>query len=595
MVQIVDLPDGTEAEFPDNMTAQQIEAVLQKQFPGQGAEPQPPGSQPEGAGGDSFQAIKQAAATALEPGSLLSDILGTGEALLTAATSVIAEPVAGLTGAGTTAITGDPEAGQAVVEGVREQFTFQPRTESGQEKIEAAGEFLAPVGEALQKAESFLGDKTFEATGSPTLAAAATTLPTAILELMGVKGTKTVQNLRKSRRLSKAGKEVDRLIGEAAPTVDQLKTTARGVFDEIDDLGATVKPQAFDQLSGSLGRTLTKEGLDPLIHPKASAAFQAFKRSVPESPTPGRTPAGFVPGPATPARPRIPVNLEKLETLRKVAVDAAADSTAAGQLSDARLANIMVDQIDSFMDGAGTNALNFPGGKPKNVGKSYKVARKLWGQARRSELLQDAIEVAREGQQASGFENGLRIKFRQILNNKRQKRFFSETEKDFMRRVTKGKGGAQLFKFLGKGGVDFTSPRGVLGSFASGTAGNFFAGPVGAVAMPVFGTVSAKLAEILTFKNARLADAVVRAGRDARKITESYIRNTPKNLRTAEGLAELLLVTGAKADKIPDNELARQAVRIIRERQAALAAAPVAGGAAQATAPEEETELQGAE
>jgi len=33
VVQIIDLPDGTEGEFPDNMSAAQIEAVLQSQFP----------------------------------------------------------------------------------------------------------------------------------------------------------------------------------------------------------------------------------------------------------------------------------------------------------------------------------------------------------------------------------------------------------------------------------------------------------------------------------------------------------------------------------------------------------------------------------
>lgn len=561
MVQIVDLPDGTEAEFPDNMSDEQINAVLAAQFP---AEAQAPGA-PQGQ-----QAADPATATAsvTEPKSLLSDILGTGEALLAAGSAIVAEPVAGITGLVTSALAG-PEAGEAVVSGVREAVTFQPRTESGQEKIEAAGEFLAPIGEALQKAESFLGDSVFEATGSPALAAGAATIPTAILELIGVKGTKAVTNLRKSRRTSKAGKEIDKLIGEAAPSIDTLKSTASNVFTEIDNLGATIKPGAFQELSGGLGRTLTKEGMDPLIHPKASAAFGAMQRTLDE--------AG-----------EVPVNLQKLETLRKVSVDAAADATAQGALSDARLANIMVDQIDSFMDAAGERALNFPQGTPQNVGKAYKVARKLWGQAKRSELLQDAIEVAREGQQASGFENGIRIKFRQILNNKRQKRFFSPEEKEFMRRVTKGKGGAQLFKFLGKTGIDLTSPRGVLGSFASGTAGNFFAGPIGAVAVPVFGTVSAKVAEILTLNNAKLADAVVRAGRDARRITAEFLQNTPKKLQTPEALGELFLISGARLDDVPDTALAIQATQLITERQRQLAVAPVTGGAAQATMPTEE-------
>jgi hypothetical protein len=41
MVQIVDLPDGTEGEFPDDFTEEQITEVLRQQFPAVTAQPSP--------------------------------------------------------------------------------------------------------------------------------------------------------------------------------------------------------------------------------------------------------------------------------------------------------------------------------------------------------------------------------------------------------------------------------------------------------------------------------------------------------------------------------------------------------------------------
>ena len=102
-------------------------------------------------------------------------------------TGAIAEPIAGLAGIAQ-AINpfAEPGAGERAVAATREALTFLPRTEEGQAGLEAVGETLAPIGEAFEEAETFLGEKTFEATGSPLLAAAAASIPTAATELIGI-------------------------------------------------------------------------------------------------------------------------------------------------------------------------------------------------------------------------------------------------------------------------------------------------------------------------------------------------------------------------------------------------------------------------
>jgi hypothetical protein len=106
------------------------------------------------------------------------------------ASSVLAEPVAGLAGLAAGAVSGSPETAARVVEDVRRDTTYSPRSEAGQEYLQNVGEVLAPVGEAITGLSETLGDTAMEWTGSPELAAAAYSIPTAVLEMMGVKGAR---------------------------------------------------------------------------------------------------------------------------------------------------------------------------------------------------------------------------------------------------------------------------------------------------------------------------------------------------------------------------------------------------------------------
>lgn len=95
------------------------------------------------------------------------------------ATQAIAMPVAGLAGLGAVATKAlgitDTEPAD-VVHGVAGAMTYQPQTESGQHLTNAA---IYPF-EKLQQAGQYVGGKTLEATGSPTLATVADTAVNAL-------------------------------------------------------------------------------------------------------------------------------------------------------------------------------------------------------------------------------------------------------------------------------------------------------------------------------------------------------------------------------------------------------------------------------
>ena len=119
---------------------------------------------------------------------MLDRIGGMLETSAAVTSSMLAEPFAGLSGLATAAVTGDAEKAASVVEDVRRDSTFSPRSEAGQEYLQNVGEVLAPVGEVITGLSERLGDTTMEWTGSPELAAVAYSAPTAVLEAMGVKG-----------------------------------------------------------------------------------------------------------------------------------------------------------------------------------------------------------------------------------------------------------------------------------------------------------------------------------------------------------------------------------------------------------------------
>jgi len=304
------------------------------------------------------------------------------------------------------------------------------------------------------------------------------------------------------------------LLKKAAPTITELKDTARGIYKSLDDSGITVPSRSFDDLADDIVVTLRKEGSDVDLTPKAIALGNRLTREMGNAKT-----------------------LTELDTLRKVA-RGAADSL---DPSERRLGAIAIQKIDDFLDDIPGEVL---GGK--EAGKAYRAARDLWQRAKKAEVLEAAVVDA--GSQASGLENGLRTQFRAISKkiNRGKLKGFTGEEKRAIEKVSNGTNAGNIARFLGKFGIlDGVTSRTLTTMGGIGIAGA--AGGTGAAAaVPLVGQLSGFLAKRMTQGNAGMASAIVRAGKNNRKVISAYLKFTPKSERQAGELSQLFL-----ANKVP--------------------------------------------
>ena len=453
------------------------------------------------------QVVEQPAAQ--QGPSLGQQALGVAENIGALVSGAVAEPLAGIAGiAQSINPFAEEGAGAQAVEETREALTFKPRTETGQAQQQAIGETLAPVGEALSSTEKFLGENTLALTGSPALASIAHTLPSAALELLGVKGAK---------RLTGAAKEptkraIKKAVVESSPEVEQIKNASRAVYKEIDDSGVTVKEQSFNKLADSVKKATTKFGRDVDVTPAAEGAIKRFNRELGSSKT-----------------------LGEIDTIREVAQGVAGNTN----LKEKALGNIMITEIDDFLDNLKASDLNGGTQKAADTGKKFRAARKLWGRARRSELLTEAI--TRGEDVAAGAEAGIRNEFNRILRNKKLSKFIPKDEQALMRDVVKGDFAQNFTRLIGKTGLSIDRSPNVFGSIvAGGGLGTVIGGSTGAILVPVVGTISKQIARKLTRNKASFAQAMTRAGTDGKRIAKAYLSAVPKAKRSIQDLSDLL-------------------------------------------------------
>lgn len=269
---------------------------------------------------------------------------------------------------------------------------------------------------------------------------------------------------------------------KAAPTPQALRAEASAIYNAADS--AVLPRQAFTGEAQNMVANAARQGMDADLTPGAAKVADRI------------TDAANAPDPNLP--------FSELDILRRKA------GVPAGNLSnrtESAIGSQFVGAIDDFVEGVDP-ALS------KEIGR----AREMWGRLRRSELIETAITKAQN--QASGFENGLRVQFRAILNNPKLLRGFSKAERDAMREVVEGTTFGNVMKKIGVVGMNGGQGGSGLG-MASGagmgaTIGTMMGGPVGGAIgglLPLaVGTAAKKLAERATTKAADRAQGIVAAG-----------------------------------------------------------------------------------
>lgn len=514
-------------------------------------------------------------------------IVGGTEAALSIGTGALAEIAGGLGvlgQVGKEAIFGDldifgegaksPESravGQRILknlEGTREGLTFQPRSPEGKQALSAIGNVIEPIAKGIEAVETFIGKNVLDATGSPALAAVSEAIPSLATEMLTFKGSKALANKRNNR----AERKLSDQIAESAPSAPELRDASSAIFDEIDNSGVVFKQAPVKQLSDQIVKMANDFKVDPQLTPKAFRAVARFAQDT----------------------ARGDISVTELDRLRRV-LAIGADSL--DNDLERTISRQAIDMLDDFVESTDTSTLTFRPGEtaagvqgivprgglpPKDLppqpisvpgidlGEKYKVARNLWGRAKRSEMMEELFEKARN--QASGFENGLVVGFRGILNNPRKLKFFNDSEKSAMKAVVRGEGtDRNLYKFLGRAGGFEGLSTNFMGTVAGSFIGQKMFGTAGAIGVPMIGAVSKKMAQKLTIRGAQFADEVIRAGNDARAIARAYNRNTPRSQRNPKDLSQLFMRPDTNIAGLVGDDIAIEAAKIAAQNKNAIA------------------------
>jgi len=256
--------------------------------------------------------------------------------------------------------------------------------------------------------------------------------------------------------------------------------------------------------------------------------------------------------------------LTEIDTLRKVAQNVAKNIDP----TEASLGVQMINEIDGFLDQVRPSALTKGNISASEVAGKYKAARNLWGRARKSEVIQEAITRGQDV--AAGAEAGIRNEFNRILRNKKMSKFIPDDEKALMRDVIQGDFAQNMTRLVGKVGLSIDRSPNVFASIvAGGGLGTAVGGSTGAIIVPVVGTISKQIAKTLTTNKAKFVESMTRAGTDGKKITKAYLNAVPASKRSTAELSELLSDPTIDLSDMIDssNKLVREATEIAEGRR----------------------------
>jgi len=298
-----------------------------------------------------------------------------------------------------------------------------------------------------------------------------------------------------------------RAAARVAPSLDNIRAAATRLYDQADT--AVMPRQGLLATAQTVQDDAARMAMDPMLTPTAARVVDNVTDA------------------ATSPEPNI--TFRELDILRRQAGIAAGDVANRPQ---AAIGMQVQEAIDQFVENAdpGTAAI-------------VQEARQLWGRLRRSEIIEQAIE--RAGRQASGFENGIRIQFRQILNNPKVARSFTQAERDAMEQVIRGTPVGNAMRWLGKLGVSLTQNTNALGATLGAGAGFAAGGPIGAVALPALASVARAGAERTTTNAANALVPLIASG---------TVPNVPR-LAPAMGQAAGLLGNAAARPLSPELSL----------------------------------------
>ena len=312
-----------------------------------------------------------------------------------------------------------------------------------------------------------------------------------------------------------------RLIEQASPSIERLKQSASVLYKQIDDMGIRLNQSSVQGLLDDVSTSMRRAGHNTSVTPRAQGIIDDLAEKAGQETVP----------------------LSDVEIVRRVAGNVGGSPDAA----ERNVARVAIERIDDFLDAIPEDQLG------REAGAIYRQARGLTQRAKKGEAIEELLRKAEIDEANIGLERALKNQFRSFLKNKKNLRGFTDDEIKALRDVVDPGPLEQTLAGLGKFGFDTNQALHVFAPTAGAIIGTVAAGPAGGVAVPAVGSAARIMARRITQNNASLASALLRAGKDARRVASAYAKNIPKGQRSAEDLAALFMNQGI--DKIPEKVL----------------------------------------
>lgn len=260
-----------------------------------------------------------------------------------------------------------------------------------------------------------------------------------------------------------ASKAARKAAAAAAPSIDDLTTSAQTLYRQAEQSGATIKAQSSDQMINNM--KMAGGRINDKLRPRTAGVVEDIQAEM------GK-----------------PMSIERFHELRQEVNKAmnGADDT------DVRTLTRMKGVLDGFADNLG--ASDVTNGTPANF-QMLKDANKLWAQKSKAQTVADLFDLAdvksaRYSQ--SGMANAVRDKASQLYTRivKGQEKGFTGEETALIRQLAKGEMTPKVVNWLGK-----LAPRGVVSLGLGAGLGGTLGGPVGAILPGAIGFGAANIAD----------------------------------------------------------------------------------------------------
>jgi hypothetical protein len=287
-----------------------------------------------------------------------------------------------------------------------------------------------------------------------------------------------------------AGSTVRSAMGRGAPripSIDNMYAIRNQAYGVVDRLGARYTPGSYNMLLSSIRNAAARDHISPMRHPRAASMLQDMEAAR-----------------ATWARPASPT-LTELDQLRQVI---RRDVVNAGDDAEAHFGDMMMDQIDNFIDSA--TPAQMAAGNPRAAAAAIREARHANTQLRKAEMIDTALTRAARRANSTGsggnIENTIRQNIRGILDNPNRVRAFTQDERQIMEQIVAPASRTQdIIRLVGKLSPSGNGLMAALGIGATAT-NPLFAIPAGA------GIAAKRISEGMTQGRVNRLNQLVRAG-----------------------------------------------------------------------------------